>query len=65
MRQQNTAYVDAAEVPGVVMMDGQAYGRAGGRWFPVKGVLRRGNGYIPVLDIPMMDEQPSRKAAEA
>ena len=64
MRQQDTAYVDAAEVPGVVVMDGQAYGRAGGHWFPVKGVLRRGDGYIPVLDIPMMDEQPSRKAAE-
>ena len=65
MRQQDMAYVDAAEVPGVVVMDGQAYGRAGGRWFPVKGVLRRGTGYIPVLDIPMMDEQSNRKAARA
>lgn len=65
MRQQDTAYVDAAEVPSVVVMDGQAYGRAGGRWFPVKGVLRRGDGYIPVLDIPMMEERPSRKAARA
>lgn len=64
MRQQNTAYVDAVEVPGVVIMDGQEYGKAGGRWFPVKGVLRRGDGYIPVLDIPMMEERPSRKAAE-
>lgn len=65
MRQQDTAYVDAAEVPGVVVMDGQAYGRAGGRWFPVKGALRCGPSFIPVLDIPMMAEQPSRKAAEA
>ena len=29
----------------------------------VKGAIRCGTGFVPVLDIPMMDEQPSRKAA--
>ena len=65
MTEKKGAFVDAAEVPGVVVMDGKAYGEAGGKLFPVVSVLRRGGGYIPVLDIPQMEEQPSRKAAGA
>lgn len=65
MKTSHVEYVNAAQIPGVVMMNGQPYGEAGGHWFPVKGVLRRGSSYIPVLDIPMMDEQPNRKAAGA
>lgn len=65
MTEKKGAFVDAAEVPGVVVLDGQAYGKAGGKWFPVVGVLRRGNGYLPVLDIPQMEEQPSRKENRA
>ena len=56
---------NATAIPGMVILDGKAYGEAGGKLFPVVGVLRRGGGYIPVLDIPQMDEQPSRKAAGA
>lgn len=65
MKQQVRKYVDAATVPGVVIINGQPYGQAGGQSFPVTGVIRRGNSYIPVLDIPMMEEQPTRKAVEA
>ena len=65
MAEKNGAFVDAAEVPGVVVRDGKAYGAAGGKMFSVVGVLRRGVGYIPVLDIPQMEEQPSRKEAGA
>lgn len=56
-------YINSAEIPGVEVVDGQACSKVGGHWYPVKGVLRRGSSYIPVLDLPMMDEQPSRKAA--
>ena len=63
MRQQHQTHVDAAQIPGVVMMNGQPYGETGVHWFPVKGAIRCGTGFVPVLDIPMMDEQPSRKAA--
>ena len=65
MKTNHAEYVNAAEIPGVALVDGKAYSQVNGHWFPVKGVLRRGTGFIPVLDIPMMDEQPSRKAAEA
>lgn len=65
MKTNHTEYVNAAEIPGVALVDGMAYSQVNGNWYPVKGVLRRGTGFIPVLDIPMMDEQPSRKAAEA
>lgn len=54
MKFQGREFVDAAQIPG-----------AGGHWFPVKGAIRYGTGFVPVLDIPMMDEQPSRKAAGA
>ena len=64
MKKDNMELVDAAEVPGVVIMDGVPCGEVGGRWCPVVGVLRRGGGYIPVLDIPQMNEVPTaRKAA--
>lgn len=63
MAEKKGAFVDAAEVPGVAVLDGKAYGEAGGKLFPVVGVLRSGGGYIPVLDIPQAEEQPSRKAA--
>ena len=65
MAEKKGVFVDAAEVPGVVVMDGKAYGEAGGKLFPVVGVLRSGGGYVPVLDIPQMEEQPSRKEAGA
>ncbi len=65
MKFQGREFVDAAQIPGVVMMNGQPYGETGGHWFPVKGAIRCGTGFVPVLDIPMMDEQPSRKAAGA
>ena len=65
MAEKEGAFVDAAEVPGVVVLDGKAYGETGGKLFPVVGVLRHGGGYIPVLDIPQMEEQLTRKAAGA
>lgn len=65
MAEKKGAFVDAAEVPGVVVLDGKAYGEAGGKLFPVVGVLCRGGGYIPVLDIPQAEEQPSRKEVGA
>ena len=65
MAEKKGAFVDAAEVPGVVALDGKAYGETGGKLFPVVGVLRRGGGYITVLDIPQMEEKPTRKAAGA
>ena len=65
MAEKKGAFVDAAEVPGVVVLDGKAYGEADGKLFPVVGVLRSGGGYIPVLDIPQMEEQPSRKEVGA
>ena len=52
MVEKKGAFVDAEEVPGVAVLDGKAYGEAGGKLFPVAGVLRRGGGYIQVLDIP-------------
>ena len=54
-------YVDAAEIQGVEVIDGVACGEAGGHWFPVIAAIRYRNKLIPVLDIPMMDEQPNRK----
>ena len=63
MVEKKGAFVDAEEVPGVAVLDGKAYGEAGGKLFPVAGVLRRGGGYIQVLDIPQVEERPSRKAA--
>lgn len=63
MNKESKAFVNAAEVPGVVVMNGKAYGQAGGRWFPMVGILRRG-GYIPVLNIPQIEELTGRKAAE-
>lgn len=65
MAEKKGAFVDAAEVPGVVVLDGKAYREAGGKLFPVVGVLRSGGGYVPVLDIPQMEEQPSRKEVGA
>lgn len=65
MSEKKQEYVNADDLPGVVVLDGQAYGKAGGKWFPVVGVLRSGTGYIPVLDIPQMKEQPSKKEAGA
>lgn len=63
MNTQQT-HVGVAQIPGVVMMNGQAYGQGRGHWYPVIGALRRGSSYISALDIPMMDERPNRKAAE-
>lgn len=65
MSNHETALVNAAVLPGVAVMDGTAYGQMGGKWFPVVGVIRLGGGYIPVLDMPQVDGQPSRKAVEA
>ena len=65
MRQQSQEHIDAARIPGVVLVNGQPYGETGGYWFPVRGALRCGTGFIPVLDIPMADEQPRGRAAEA
>lgn len=65
MAEKKDAFVDAAEVPGVVILDGKAYGKAGGKLFPVVGAIRYGEGYIPVLDIPQMKEPISKKEAGA
>ncbi len=65
MNKQEAALVDAAQLPGVVVMNGKAYGKMCGKWAPVVGALRVGSSYIPVLDIPQLDGQSSRKAAEA
>lgn len=65
MKIQGKEFVDAAQTPGGVMMNGQPYGETGGHCFPVRVAIRCGTGFVPVLDIPMMDEQPSRKAVGA
>ncbi|WP_312615071.1 hypothetical protein [Oscillibacter sp.] len=53
MNNHETAFVDAAQLPGVAVMDD--------KWFPVAGVLRLGGGYIPELDISKQDGQTSKK----
>ena len=34
MKQQETAYICDGELPGVRILNGTAYGEAGGRWWP-------------------------------
>lgn len=64
MKQQETAYICDGELPGVRILNGTAYGEAGGRWWPVSGLLRTRDGdLLPVLDIPQMEEGPRREAA--
>ena len=63
MVEKKGAFVDAEEVPGVFFQAEDGIREAGGKLFPVAGVLRRGGGYIQVLDIPQVEERPSRKAA--
>ena len=64
MKQQETAYICDGELPGVRILNGTAYGEAGGRWWPVSGLLRTRDGdLLPVLDIPQMEEGSRREAA--
>ena len=64
MKQQETVYVRDVDLPGVRILNGTAYGEAGGHWWPVSGLLRtRDGGLLPVLDIPQMEERPRREAA--
>ena len=57
MKQTEYVEVQAGDIPGVVLRDGIAYGEAGGRLWPVTGLLRNVDGsFLPVLDIPMMEE---------
>ena len=51
-------------IPGVTLVDGVPYGELGGQYFRVIGVTWSGEagGFVPVLDLPMMDESP-REAA--
>ncbi|MBQ2997265.1 MAG: hypothetical protein IJE22_08570 [Oscillibacter sp.] len=55
-----TEYVNVLEVsiPGVIVLEDEAYGECGGRLYPVTGLLRAGDGFIPVLDIPLKDDLP-------
>lgn len=57
-------YVDVrdGDIPGIVIRDGCAYGECGGRLWPVNGLLRSPTGYIPVLDIPQMEDVLRREA---
>lgn len=57
-------YVEAETVPGVVMVDGVACQEVGGVFFPVIGVVRNGSEYIPVLDIPLVDDLPRTNQEE-
>lgn len=51
-------YVKAEQLQGVTMRDGMPCYEVNGRFFNVVGAVRRGNGFVPVLDIPMADEKP-------
>ena len=51
-------YVDADKIPGVIVRDGQAYGEAGGKLWPVIGAVEHQGELVPVLDIPMHDDTP-------
>lgn len=54
-------YVGVDEVPGVTIIDGEAYGKIGDRFYPVIGAVRCHGSYIPELDIPQIEERSSRK----
>lgn len=58
-------YVDAVNIPGVVIIDNAAYCEVGGRYYPVIGVLRDGRGgYIPVPNIPQMSDERLRELSK-
>lgn len=64
MKQTEYVYVEDGTIPSVIIRDGEAYGEARGRWWPVIGLLRNRDGsFVPVLDIPQMDERPRVEAA--
>lgn len=65
----NQNFVDASMLPNVFIRDGEPYAMVGDKAYRVTGALRRGDSYIPVLDIPMIEEhtaaEESRKEQTA
>ena len=57
-------FVDVAAIPGVFMVNDEPYADVGGKAYRVTGAVRCGESYIPVVDIPMVEEQPVRPEAE-
>lgn len=53
------------DIPGVTVREDGAYGELCGREYPVIGLVWSfaAGSYVPVLDIPQMDELPEREAA--
>lgn len=51
-------FVKTEQIQGATIRDGMPCYEVNGRFFNIVGALRRGNGFVPVLDIPMADEKP-------
>ena len=51
-------HVDASQIPGVIVRDGQAFGEVGGRLYPVIGAVVHNGRLVPLMDIPMVDTPP-------
>ena len=53
----NYVNIETVSVPGVSVRTSAAYGEVDGQYFPVEAVVPlKGNGYLPVLNIPQMSD---------
>ena len=48
-------HVDASQIPGVIVRDGEACGQVGGRLYPVIGAVVHNGRLVPLLGLPMVD----------